>query len=83
MNANQRKLMIGVGCVVLAMLLYPPYKIVGATGFIRGSGYEWIFNLPYSATVEVLTLLAQWVGVLIGCGIAFFLLRKDENENHH
>ena len=81
MNANQRKLLIGVGCVILAMLLYPPYKIVGGTGFIRGSGYEWIFNLPYAATVDVLTLLAQWVGVLIGCGIAFFVLRKDDDSN--
>ena len=76
MNEMQRKLLIAVAAVVLGMLLYPPFQRTGSEGRVFGSGYSWLFDPPFSATVDVGTLLTQWVGVLIVGGIAFFLLKE-------
>lgn len=73
---TQKKVLIGVGVLVLAMLVYPPYHI--STSFrTLESGYDFIFALPHRATIDVATLLAQWVGVLVVGAIAF-LLAKDK-----
>lgn len=79
MNEVQRKVLIAVGAIVLAMLLYPPYQIHGFglnSGAIIASGYALLFDLPTRATVDVSTLIAQWFGVLIVGGIAFALLKN-------
>ncbi len=39
------------------------------------SGYAFLFELPDRATVDVTTLIVQWLGVLIVGAIAFFLLK--------
>ena len=78
MNETQRKVLIGVGAIVLVMLIYPPYRIYGYGGSssaIIESGYAFLFELPGRATVDVTTLLVQWVGILIVGAIAFFLLK--------
>jgi hypothetical protein len=78
MNETQRKVLIGVGATVLAMLIYPPYRIFsygGNSNAVIESGYAFLFELPNRATVDVATLLAQWLGVLIVGAIAFFLLK--------
>ena len=79
MNETQRKVLIGVGAIVLAMLIYPPYRIYGygaSSNAVIESGYAFLFELPDRATVDVTTLLVQWVGVLIVGAIAFFLLKN-------
>lgn len=78
MNEIQRKVLIGIGVVVFAMLLYPPYRIHGfgeSSNAVIKSGYALLFDLPHRATVDVVTLLVQWVGVLIAGAIAFALLK--------
>lgn len=78
MNDTQRKVLMGVGAIVLAMLIYPPYRIYGYGGSSSAliqSGYAFLFELPDRATVDVTTLLVQWVGVLIVGAIAFFFLK--------
>lgn len=78
MSETQRKVLIGVGAIVLAMLIYPPYRIYGygvSSNTVIESGYAFLFELPDRATVDVTTLLVQWVGVLIVGAIAFFLLK--------
>ena len=65
-----------VAVVVLGMLLYPPFLQKHSSGGVFGMGYDWLFSLPYLATVDVATLLTQWVGVLIVGGITFFLLKS-------
>lgn len=58
------------------MLIYPPYRIyVGPAHVLRESGYAFLFALPDRATLDVTTLLVQWVGVLIVGAIAFLLLK--------
>lgn len=79
MNNMQKKLLIAVGIIVLGMLLYPPYRVYGVGDYansLRDTGYALIFELPFRATVDIGTLLVQWVGVLIVGGIAFFLLKS-------
>lgn len=78
MNDMQRKSLIAVGAVVLAMLLYPPYRVYGGGDYLAAAGYALIFALPFRATVDVPTLLTQWLGVLILGGIAFLLLKGTD-----
>lgn len=78
MNEIQRKLLIAIGAVVLCMLLYPPYRVYGSgsdSSSIYYAGYAWIFDLPFRATVDIATLVIQWLGVSIVGGIAFFILK--------
>jgi hypothetical protein len=79
MNDRQRKTLIAVGAIVLGMLLFPPYRVYGGgshSNTVIKTGYAFIFELPARATVDVATLLVQWVGVLIVGAIAFFLQRE-------
>ena len=65
------------------MLIYPPYRVYGRDGWILDTGYALIFDLPFRATVDVVTLLAQWGGVLIIGAIAYHLFsdkRHGEQE---
>jgi hypothetical protein len=77
MNDHQRKLLIAVATTVVAMLLFPPFRVVGlAVGRSLSvtAGYsarpnEW-------ASVDVGLLLTQWAAVLIVGAIAYFLFKK-------
>ncbi len=75
MSEIQRKVLMGVGAVVLTMLIYPPYRIHGRYNAVVESGYAFLFALPQGATVDVMTLLVQWIGALIVGAIAFILLK--------
>ena len=82
MNDLQKKAILGVSAIVFAMLLYPPFRIHGYganSATILETGYAWIFSLPYRATVDVLMLLIQWIGVLIVGSLAIVLL-KDKSS---
>jgi len=79
LNETQRKVLIIIGAIVLVMLIYPPYRTYGFGGnsnAVVNSGYAFLFELPDRATVNVGTLLVQWVGVLIVGAIAFFFLKE-------
>lgn len=80
MNEKQRKVLIAVLVVVVVMLLMPPYVIKGYgsnANVVMVSGYSLIFELPPRATVDVLTLVAQWLGISI-CGAIAFFIAKDK-----
>lgn len=80
MKEAQRIVLIGVAAVILAMLLYPPYRLYGYgsnSNSLQDSGYAFLFDLPFRASVDVPTLLIQWVGILTVGAIAFFL-QKDK-----
>lgn len=76
MNEKQKIILITVAAIVLGMLLYPPFQRKGSEGRVFGAGYSWLFNPPGYATVDVATLVTQWLGVLIVGGIAYFLLKS-------
>lgn len=80
MNAKQRLVLKLTALVIVAMVLYPPYQLVG-----RGLGYHWIFTGPdYEfATIDGNLLLVQWVGVCLMGGIAYLLARDDAEGRGH
>ena len=62
MGETQRKVLIGVGATVFAMLIYPPYRIYGYGGSnnaVIQSGYAILFKLLDRAPVDVTTLLVK------------------------
>lgn len=68
MNMRQRKILIVCGVLIALMLVYPPFD-----GIFRG--YHWIwFDL---GGVNVEQLYAQWVGVILICGIAYLLTKEN------
>ena len=78
MNDKQRKLLFGVGLVVLLMLICPPYRVHGLgvnSNAIIESGYALIFDLPQRALVDGLTLVVQWIGTVLVGSIGFLLLK--------
>lgn len=75
MNEIQKKVLIAVAAVVVAMLLYPPcYTTTPSRVY---SGYDWIFNRSIiCASVDIGLLVVQWLGVLIVGGIAFAIFKS-------
>ena len=76
MNKNQKRILIAVVVVVLAMFIYPPFQAV-RNGTVYNMGYGWIFALSNRGymTINVSMLIIQWIGVFIVGGIAFFLAK--------
>ena len=78
MNEKQKNALIAVAVIIASMLLYPPFHRISSSGRSVGLGYHWLFEVGREATVDIATLLVQWVGVLIVGGIVFFILKDDE-----
>lgn len=79
-------LLVSAALLVL-MLLYPPYHVVMSGGQFN-AGYGWLFSPPdvrsapgslTRATVDVLMLLAQFLGVLIATAICYVALPPDRH----
>lgn len=70
MNCRQRCVLKICAVIIGAMMLYPPYQIMG-----RGLGYDWIFSKgPYvGSTINTSLLVVQWLGVCLIGGIAYLL----------
>ena len=78
MKINQKKIMLGVAALIFMALIFPPYKIngFGASSLaIVETGYALIFALPDRATVDVITLIAEWAAI---CIIGFILYKFFE-----
>ena len=73
-NDNQRTLLIVAAVVIFCMLLFPPWVIIGGRGNAISSGYAFMLDLPSRATIDTVTLVVQWLGVLIVGAIIFFIL---------
>jgi hypothetical protein len=71
-NDLQRKVLITVSAVVLCMLLFPPFEN-DHIGWSKG--YAFILEPPYQSSLDVITLIVQWLGVLIVGAIAFFIAK--------
>lgn len=81
MKSNQKKIMLGVAALIFMALIFPPYKISGYgsnSSAIFETGYALIFALPDRATVDVITLIAEWAAI---CIIGFILYKFFEEVN--
>lgn len=92
-NTQQRVLVAAIA-LILGMLAYPPFQVIGENGWVSNMGYHWIFDPPtrrvsgarVTATVNVGMLLAQWIAVIIVVAITSYLIRglqveKDLNDD--
>jgi len=79
MTNNQKWVLAALIFVIFAMLIYPPFHVIGKDGVVINMGYGWLFDPPrrrfVDANVNVSMLLIQWVGALIIGGLAFFLVK--------
>jgi len=69
MNNKQREIVTGAAVVVRLMLLFPPF--LGPRGL--GLGYGFLLSPPGGGSVNVGQLFAQWVGVGVIAGLAWWL----------
>ncbi len=81
MNENEKRVIVAVIVVFVAMLAYSPFHLVLANGAVLNMGYGWIFDAPkhgdITATVNVLMLVVHWLGVLVIGGLAFFMVKNS------
>jgi hypothetical protein len=80
MNNPQRKVLVASVCVVVVMLIFPPFQFRLPNGVIQNMGYGFIFEPPkynsqLAASVNSALLLVQWIGVTIIGGALWFLAR--------
>lgn len=81
MNDSQKKVLLLLGLVIAAMLLFPPFHALLAPGRVRNLGYHPIFDPPTFGSVNVSLLVAQWLGVaIVGC-IALVLLKDRSGKD--
>ena len=79
MNKRQKKFLIGVGVAMVAMLLFPPFHMIGGGGRTVNSGYHFIFNPPVIvAVVNIGLLLVQWLIVAAVGFIGWYVLKSKE-----
>ena len=70
-NENQKKLLISTAAIIAGMLFFPPWRRLWG----NLTGYDFIFDLPLDASVDIGTLVIQWLGVLLIASILFFVLK--------
>jgi hypothetical protein len=82
MNEHQRWILFAAAAVVVAMLLFPPFRSQGINGLVMSAGYGFLFDPPrhpwsnnYYASIDLGTLLVQWVAVFLVAGILWFAFR--------
>ncbi len=84
MNQNQKRILMAVIAIVVAMLAFPPFQVIAPNGAVLNMGYDWLIDPPKRgylvATVNVSMLLIQWIGVLVVGGLAFFLAKNSAQE---
>ena len=78
MNGYQKKIVIVIVTVILAMTLFPPFKGVWK-GNSMNFGYSFLFSPPnVISSVNVSTLFIQYIVIGIIGGFSWFMAR-DKN----
>ena len=79
MNEKQKQLLLGVGAVMAAMLLFPPYHGTGGGGVDLNFGYGFIFSPPNPiALVNVGLLFVQELTVGAIGFIGWYFLKEKK-----
>lgn len=88
MNKKQRYVLYACAAVIVLMLLFPPFHTVFPRGQSFSRGYGFLLSGPAanadfvgnSGTVDVGTLLVQWLGVILAGAILWFAFRDKKEE---
>lgn len=82
MNKLQKRILLITAGIIAAMIIFPPYAVFNYKHIVIMSGYGLIFDLPsylnLPASVNVATLLAQIVGVLVVGVLVYFAFRDEQ-----
>lgn len=79
MNKKQKRFLIAVGVVMIAMILFPPFHLVFDGGVTRYHRYSFVFLPPLEgAVVNSGLLLIQWVIVGSVGFVGWYLLKSKE-----
>lgn len=79
MNASQKLILKICALIILAMMLFPPFQLMG-----RGMGYHFVFVGPEyyrQASINGVLLLVQWIGVCLIGGIAYLLAGEEATKD--
>ena len=84
MNPEQKWILLCTAGLIAIMMIFPPYTVVNARHVVIKAGYGFIFDLPpyvsgtsiLPASVNIATLLAQIVGVLVVGGLVYFAFKR-------
>jgi len=76
MNDKQKSVAILTGAVLFLMLLFPPFHRQLSSGNYLGQGYGFILSPPNMSTIDVLSLMVQWLFVVSIGFIAFWLFKS-------
>lgn len=87
MNDRQRILLIVAGALVLIALVFPPFVVHLPNGAAINKGYGFLFSPPqhghFSATVNVATLAAEWIGIAVLGAMGWVLLNQSNPMTSH
>ncbi len=81
MNGSQKRVLLVAACVVVLMLLFPPFHFTTAYGVEFNLGYSFLLSPPLNGnyqpgSVNIGMLLTQWVGVCAVTALAAYLLKE-------
>ncbi len=82
MNKMQKKIMLGMAALIVSALIFPPYKIygIGASSLaIIDTGYALIVALPDKASIDILTLLVEWIAICL-VGVLLIKIFEDDKQ---
>lgn len=81
-NPKQSIVLGTSAAIVAAMLIYPPFHLIGAGGAQRSLGYAWIFSPPTTAAIVNTSLLfIQWIGVSIVGTVLYILVANPSGSS--
>jgi uncharacterized ion transporter superfamily protein YfcC len=76
-NKKQRKILLICVFAIIVMLLFPPFHLQYRDGAVFNKGYNFLFSPPDPrATVNVSTLLIQFLAVALIGGILFLAFKE-------
>lgn len=82
MNQNQKYVLIGGVCVIIAAALYPPFYIDIPRLSTVNLGFSFVLDPPeykrFRGSINVPLLLAEWAGTVLVCGALWFLFKDGD-----
>jgi hypothetical protein len=85
MNSKQQTILFISAAVIFSMLLFPPFHLRLENGAEFNMGYSFLFNPPSLSTnafgtINIGTLLVQWVAVILIAGILLLAVRNRSQD---
>jgi hypothetical protein len=79
-NEAQKKIMIAVAIGLVITFLFPPHATFYPNGVVTNISYSFIANTPARSSIHMVMLFAEWLGIVVIGGIAFFIAQNTQRE---